>query len=409
MAMTRTPPGMIILLTASICVTALFAVFLFKEAGRVADLQGQSGESIKNSVPGTKSEINQLQTGIAKKREQEALLLRERRRLDGELAKYRIFMTGEDIHSGMATTSFTNAADGKALTTNNAIVSKSHVQQANARLETQAASVASDGWQKMPDMENLISKRQDQLASLQKHISDLDVAFKDDEDKLKTQLEKQILARDQAVKKHNEDNSTRLTKIGKLEVEIRKLLGLELRWLTEIEPLGRVLECNSHNPRIIINLGSQDKVVTGLLFEVFQYDRGHYRTKGLVEVVEARPKISLCRVIDVADHKTWPLAENDYIGNPVFSKERPKKFVVAGDFNTFNRSDIEGFIRQTGAEVRDSLSPGTDFLVVPSNEYKGREMERAREFQVIAMDEAQILRFIRPEFKPKTSAPVSSR
>ncbi len=159
---------------------------------------------------------------------------------------------------------------------------------------------------------------------------------------------------------------------------------------------------------MIINLGLKDKVFPGLLFEVFQYERGKYRVKGLVEVVEVRNSISLCRVLEVTDRKSWPLAKDDYIGNPVFSPDRPKAFVVAGDFVRFNRTDIENFIRQTGATVRERLSPGTDFLVVPSVEYKGREMDRAREFQVVAIDEERVLRFLRTEFKPKAMAATAA-
>lgn len=400
MATTRTSPALITMLIAFIAVTVGFSIMLMKENNRIAELMGQAGET-KSAIPGLKEEGIRLRTSIAEQRKGAAILRHEIERLDIELGKHRTYLTGEDVLTGVATTTYTTSVNGKPLPVSTAQLTKETAQVANARLEERSKSIAGEAWQKMPSMEELIAKRQEQLAALQKQISDGDAAYRDQNDKLTAQKEKLILDRETAVKKHNEDLSTRLTKIGKLEVEIRTLLELDLRWLTDLEPLGRILECNALANRVIINLGAKDKVMPGLLFEVFQYERGKYRTKGLVEVVEVRPAIALCRVLEIDDRKTWPLAENDYIGNPVFNPNRPKSFVVAGDFARFNRADIESFIRQTGAVVRDRLSPGTDFLVVPSKEYKGREMDRAREFQVVALEEARILRFLRTEFKPK--------
>lgn len=401
MATTSTSPALITMLIASLAITAGFSLMLWKENARIAELT-QPGD--KGAIPYQRDELAKNRTLIAGHRKAEAVLKYEIQRLDMELGRHRGYLKGEDLLSGVTTATYTTGANGKPLSASDAQAAKERVQQVNARLDESARSVASEAWQKAPNIEEVIAKRQDQLAGLHKKLSDADADYKTHSERLTAQKEALIKTTEENGKKYNEEISTRLTNIGKREVEIRKLLELDLRWLTELEPLGRILECNANNPRVIVNLGSKDQVMPGLLLEVFQYERGKYRAKGLVEVVEVRSAISLCRVLEVQDRKTWPLAENDFVGNPVFNPERPKSFVVAGDFTRFNRTDIESFIRQTGATVRERLSPGTDYLVVPSASYMGREIDRAREFQVVAMDEERILRFLRTEFKPKPMA-----
>ena len=160
-----------------------------------------------------------------------------------------------------------------------------------------------------------------------------------------------------------------------------------------------MLEVNPTSPHLIINLGTSDRVVPGLLFEVFQYERGRYVEKGMVEVVQTQAQIATCRVLSVVDPRKAPLSKNDYISNPVFSIKRPKVFVVSGEFKTHNKEDLEMFIRQTGGIVREKLSPGVDILV--AGERSDKDQDNAREYQVQAMTEVQLLKYIRRDFKPK--------
>jgi NAD-dependent DNA ligase len=354
-------------------------------------------------VPGLRDETRSLRDKIAEKRASETLLRNEIKRLDLALGKHRLYMDEDRVISGVSTANFTEA-DGKQLADPSVKITRQLVRQSNARLDERAKSVSSDGWQKLPEMDAVIAKRQEALADLNKKITDIDALWRDDSDKLNQQKEKIKVTLDKAKSTQLYDTSIRKTNIGKLEVKIRQLLELELHSLADLDPVGRILECNANNPRVIINLGAKDRVIPGLLFEVFQYDRGKYVEKGMVEVVEVRTEIALCRVLRVKNHKTWPIAENDYIGNPVFSADRPKVFFVAGRFNKFNRENIESFIRQTGGIVRDRLTPGTDFLV--AGKECERDEDRAREFQVLKMNEEQILKYVRSEFRPTATPAV---
>jgi NAD-dependent DNA ligase len=253
--------------------------------------------------------------------------------------------------------------------------------------------------QKFDKLENAVANRQDELQAVLKRINDQEGSFREDQDRLNAQIETLNAEKDKAEKLNREDYSRRETKIGQLEDKIRDLLELELRWLTDLEPEGRLLEVNPTSPHVIINLGASDRVVPGMLFEVFQYDRGAYVEKGMLEVVQTQAQISTCRVLHVVDSRRNPLSQNDYIGNPVFSTRRPKVFVVSGEFKTHNKEDLEMFIRQTGGIVREKLSPGVDILV--AGERSDKDQDNAREYAVYAMTEAQLLKYVRRDFHPK--------
>jgi NAD-dependent DNA ligase len=83
----------------------------------------------------------------------------------------------------------------------------------------------------------------------------------------------------------------------------------------------------------------------------------------------------------------------------VFSTKRPKVFFVSGEFKTHNKEDLEMFIRQTGGIVRDKLSPGVDYLI--AGDRSDKDQDNAREYQIQAMTEAQLLKYVRRAFQPK--------
>jgi hypothetical protein len=395
-ATTRIQPAMITLLIAFVVVTAGFYVMLSKESGAVDELMvKQKGEDKKRT---------ELLNGLAEKKIMAARLHREVERLDTELAARRVYFDGEQLVSGVASASTVNS--GKTLPASAVALNRAQVEVALKRLEKLAADFASDGWQQSPELSGLISKRQEQLADLDKRISDLEVAWRAQSDAQNAKGEQLAATLEKTRKAQDEEISTRLTRIGQMEVEIRKQLGLELHWLQDLDPVGRILQ-TAGSGRVVINLGAKDRVTPGLRFETFQYDRGNYIEKGMVEVVEVRPTISLCRVLSVVNGKTWPIASDDLLGNPAFSSVKPRVFVVAGDFLQFSKADIETFLRQSGAEVRDHLGPGVDVLVAGKN--SERDQDRAREYQVEAMDEARLLKYLRPEFRPTVPGPVASK
>jgi DNA ligase (NAD+) len=68
-------------------------------------------------------------------------------------------------------------------------------------------------------------------------------------------------------------------------------------------------------------------------------------------------------------------------------------FVVTGKLGQFSRSEIEGQLRQLGANVTSSVSKKTDYLV--AGEKAGSKLDKARELGVPVLSEAELLDFLR--------------
>ena len=394
----KIPPILIMILPILIVLTLVFTGLLIYERGHIVELtEGGEGASGKTVVV-LKEEVDKLRNQIHASEEAITLRKREILRADLELAKVHYLMVGDKIVAGIATADQPQI-DGKPLSESQWIVARTLM--ASVIKDTEALQAEHEGpvRQKFDKLDAVVAARQDELQAVLRRITEQDSSYREDQDRLNTQVENLGKDKEAALKKNRDESSFGKTKIGQLQDNIRDLLELELRWLTDLEPEGHLLEVNPTSPHVIINLGTSDRVVPGLMFEVFQYDRGQYVEKGMIEVVQAQAQIATCRVLSVKDPRKMPLSQNDYIGNPVFSTRRPKIFVVSGEFKTHNKSDLEMFIRQTGGIVRDTLSPGVDILV--AGERSEPIQDKSREYQVRAMTEEQLLKYVRRDYLPK--------
>lgn len=201
----------------------------------------------------------------------------------------------------------------------------------------------------------------------------------------------------QAELEHNDRMAELETRRGQLEARIRELLDLRLIFVTEIQPDGQVMRTTSDRSQIMIDIGSADRVARGIKFEVFRYDRGTFQTKGMVEVIDVQGHWATCRVLSEVDSRRLPISQGDYVGNPVFDKTDPKMFLLAGDFVRYNKADLATFIRASGGEVAERLGPGVDYLV--AGQRSDSIQEAARQYQLMAMTEDQLVRYLQPNFE----------
>lgn len=394
----KIPPILITILPILIVLTLVFTGLLIRDRNHISELtEGGEGATGK-TVTALKDEIDKLRSQIHTSEEAIALRKREMLRADFELAKAHYLMVGDKVLAGIATVDQPQV-DGKTLSDSQWILTRTLMASMLKDTESLQAEHESPVRQKFDKLDAVVAARQDEIQAVLKRMIEQEASYNEDQDRLNTQIEN--LGKDEgaALTKNREDSSRGLTKIGQLQDNIRDLLELELRWLTDLEPEGHLLEVNPTSPHVIINLGTSDRVVPGLMFEVFQYDRGQYVEKGMIEVVQAQAQIATCRVLSVKDPRRMPLSQNDYIGNPVFSTRRPKIFVVSGEFKTHNKADLEMFIRQTGGIVRDTLSPGVDILV--AGDRSEPIQDKSREYQVHAMKEEQLLKYVRRDYLPK--------
>jgi hypothetical protein len=399
----RINPGMIGALFLCALLTIVFTVMVvFKgnEARKYLE-----GDPERPNTP-TLAKLQDEQRSLLKDMEQFkadiSLRQRELERADLELARHRVYLRGEDMLGGVATPGNENGTiDGKQVRLKDHVMAvvQNSIKQSADRLEALKSEYASPARQSFPALDASIRKRQDELQAINARITDQDGVFQKDRaqlaeklDALKGQLDKE----DRAIR---EERSRRQTRIAQLEDRIRELLELELRWLTEIEPVGNVLTVEDRSQRVIIDLGSDERAFPGLLFEVFNYEKGVYVDKGMIEVIEVKPGIAVCRILKQNNAKLYPMAKDDRIGNPTYSPKKPKVFVVAGEFSQYNKTDLEAFIRRSGGIVQDKLGPGVDYLVAGAR--SEREQATAREYQVLGMKEEQLLKYVQPLFSPK--------
>ncbi len=380
-------------------VSALFFTFLvINESNQITEMKEGGEDARGETVPALLSKVTDLKIKIRESENSIELRKRELRRADLELAKSRYLMVGDKVVAGIATHDQPEI-DGKALPESMWALTRTLIATAQKDTEALKTEHESPIRQKFEKLDQAVANRQDELQAVLKRINEQEGAFREDQDRLNAQVETLGVEKEKSEKANRDDSNLRATRILQLEDRIRDLLELELRWLTDLEPEGRLLEVNPTSPHVIINLGASDRVVPGLIFEVFQYERGNYVEKGMIEVVQTQAQIATCRVLSVKDSRKMPLSQNDYIGNPVFSTRRPKVFVVSGEFKTHNKDDLEMFIRQTGGIVREKLSPGVDILVAGDRSEK--DQDSAREYAVHAMTEEQLLKYIRRDYAPK--------
>ena len=215
-------------------------------------------------------------------------------------------------------------------------------------------------------------------------------------DRLDEELSKLNTRLSELQKEYRNQWSIKQTRKIQLEAQIRRLLELELRWMTQLESDGEILQTGVDYNFIIVNIGMQQKVRPGMRFEIFNFDKGQYKRKGLCEVIKTDRSISTCRVIVEDNKKHNPIAIGDHIGNPVYDKLKPKTFVLAGEFNMYNKEDLTYFIERAGGKVSPTLKPGVDFLV--ASHRSDVAQDQAREYNVLAMDEATLVKYLDTTF-----------
>ncbi len=347
-------------------------------------------------------EVNQLTTRIAVARDSVELREREIRRLDLQLATNRIHIDGERALGGLTLPASDDLKDNPITTLTGQKDStwkftSDLISASVKRMEALKAKLESKDFQENPALEEAVRKRQQELQDITKKISDDEAGFAKDREDLTKRLDELTAGKDKAEKQRREDFSRRATRVAQLEDRIRELLELELKWVTELDADGSIAETAANE--VIINLGTKDKVFPGLIFAVFNHDKGRYVGKGMIETIEVRDTIAVCRILRQDDVKLHPIGRGDLIGNPVFDSHHPKTFFVAGEFKHYNKEDIEQFIRTTGGVVAKVLGPDCDFLV--AGERSEREQASARQFQILALKEDDLLSFVQKTFSPK--------
>ncbi|MFW5828841.1 MAG: BRCT domain-containing protein [Planctomycetota bacterium] len=247
-------------------------------------------------------------------------------------------------------------------------------------------------------LNDMIERSRDAIERIGNQIADEEDTFNNTRDRLIAEQDNLNEKREELRKQGRLRYAELSIEKSKLEARIRDLLELKLQWVEELASDGQVLATANAGQHVVINLGARDGVHTGMRFEIFSLVHGHHVPKGLCEVVELSDRVATCRVLETYDDRLHPLAEGDQIANPVFDKDRPQAFVLAGEFDSFNAEDLAAFIERAGGIVRDKLDPSVDFLVAGMR--SDAEQDAAREYRVLALREEQLVKFLDTTFRP---------
>lgn len=403
MASQRIHPGLFGAAVLSLALTAAFTAGVLTKTSEVkALLDGDPDRPNAPTIAKLLAERRGLLDDIANQEREVALRRVALEKADIDLARHLVYYQGADLLGGIATPgheSDTIRGEQVKLKDHRLSMVQNSLIQSGQRLDSLKTEYTGRTRQSFPALEKSIRNRQDELQAINGRISESDAVFQKDRQALADKLDALNAEKDKASRLAREERSRRLTRVSQLEDRIRELLELDMRWLSEIEQVGSVLTVEERSGRVIIDLGSSERAFPGLLFKIFSYDKGSFVDKGMVEVIEVKEGISVCRILNQTDRRLHPITKDDRIGNPTFNPRRPKTFVVAGEFQRYNKADIEAFIRRSGGIIADKMRPGVDYLV--AGDRSTTEQAHAREYQVLGMKEEQLLTFVQPLFPPK--------
>ncbi len=131
---------------------------------------------------------------------------------------------------------------------------------------------------------------------------------------------------------------------------------------------GKVLRPDVPNRIAYIDIGSRDRVVTGLKFLVGKPgNQGKFDFKGKIEVKKAWPSYSEVAIIEIKDAKNRPIIDGDLLINPLFSRDRPLIVTFAGEERParlrYSTDEAARRIREIGSEVRKDLTLDIDYVI----------------------------------------------
>ncbi len=381
--------------------TLIFAVLFITASNSITETLEESADDARrrDSLDRVTRELTTLRNQATQLEADIAVRKAELERLDVNLLRYGVAYVDGQVIAG---------ADGRPLTFGGRTytakqsewqMARQDVTHVNDRLEHTRAQLESRPRAVFASLEDQIDARSREQQAVLARANDMDTDYRADEERLlrqKDELDQRKLA---AERQKRMDYSQRSSDINQKEDHIRTLLEIELRWLTELKPTGTVVETVPNDRTLVIDLGAKDRVFAGLLFDVFTYERGRYIAKGRIEVIDLQDRIATCRVLSETDGRRRPLAPGDLIGNPVFDPKRSPVFVLAGEFKQYNAEDLAAFIRATGGVISETLQPGCDFLI--AGDRSERIQDIAREYQIIALTEEQLLQYVQPSFSVK--------
>lgn len=163
--------------------------------------------------------------------------------------------------------------------------------------------------------------------------------------------------------------------MAQAKAEVRAIAPDPNRALEAFQPDGRLILVDDFAGVVHINLGTNDRVYRGLTFSIF--DKGTLvrkggKAKGEVEVYELAD--DYCRARVIKSNPKNPVALNDMAVNLIWDADKPKGFVLTGDFDLDKNGAVDAdaadritaLMQKWGGVVSQDVSIDTDAVVIGS-------------------------------------------
>jgi hypothetical protein len=132
------------------------------------------------------------------------------------------------------------------------------------------------------------------------------------------------------------------------------------------QPDGEILEVSDRLGSGWINIGANQRVVRGMVFEVRSGRAGEERVKALAEVTSVKANSAEVAFNDIADRFSPPV-RGDKISNRLYDPVGGRNAVLVGRFSgSFNPTDLAALLEKMGIHVQDKVDKTTHFLIVGS-------------------------------------------
>ena len=222
-------------------------------------------------------------------------------------------------------------------------------------------------------LDNIINARDEEIITLKKRLEQIEALMNVEIDRLKAHLKslnEEMEAERRKNYKISEERGNLKSRLEAANAEIemlrRSMEGLDPESeKVDLKVDGEILSISSDTDSTIgaINLGSEDGLKKGVIFQVFRDET----VKGRVQVYKINKRNSLFRLVEL-EADTDPIVAGDKIFSPLFNKGYRPEFVIVGHFKTadfaYGRDDIKVLIEKWGGVVTDRITTSTKYVIL---------------------------------------------
>lgn len=205
----------------------------------------------------------------------------------------------------------------------------------------------------------LRTEKEDLGSSLQQQISDLERQRDSLRDELRNGERELAETRTRNAEEFRTLKSEMAILAQRNDILSTRLNGVARRADT---PDGTILSVSGEIGRAYIDLGSDDRLISGMEFDVLHASSG--AVKGRIRVLNVAEQRAECEILDQADRYN-PIRTDDLISNSVYDPSREIVAVLLGNgYGRYNANDMKSMLAEIGVTVREEVTVESDILLL---------------------------------------------